>query len=79
MGIADTQKRNSAIAEKMLRPYLASQDTSQGSALTSQLKHNITIVFFSEVEVPQSSINAWTNTFKGLATVRVINTASNGK
>lgn len=40
--------------------------------------HDITIVFFSEVEFPPSSLAGWINDFKDIGNVRLINTASNG-
>jgi hypothetical protein len=40
--------------------------------------HNITVVFFSEMTFPAEFLPRWEKMFKGVANVRLINTASNG-
>jgi len=60
MQVSDSQRRNKAIA-KFIRPYAS--------------KHNITVIFFSEVPCPSQTMDSWQKTFEGIAQVKVINTA----
>jgi len=60
---SDVRTRNLGLVEK-LRPYAH--------------KHNITVIFFSELEIPSSMFSGWERTFDGVASVRFINTASRG-
>ena len=62
-GKSDLRIRNDHLI-KIIKPYSQS--------------HNITIIFFSEVEYPLSSLAGWIDDFKGVGNVRLINTASNG-
>lgn len=52
-----------ALAEK-LRPYASN--------------HNITILFFSEMEFPVAVVQEWKKTFDRVANVVLVNTASRG-
>lgn len=61
--LMDITKRNKKIAAK-IRPFAK--------------QHNITVLFFSEKEFTTAAVTSWRETFAGLATVRYINTASNG-
>ncbi len=56
----DTRARNEAIASR-ISPFAK--------------KHNVTVVFFSEVEPPAGSMSAWKRTFQDIADVKFINTA----
>jgi len=60
LGGEETRARNEAIAWR-IKPYAA--------------KHNLTVVFFSEVDVPKDSFQSWNRIFKGIADVKYINTA----
>lgn len=60
LGAEDTRVRNEAIAWR-IKPYAH--------------KHNLTVVFFSEVELPADSFQSWNRIFKGIADVKYINTA----
>jgi hypothetical protein len=59
----DAVLRNQLIAEK-LRPYAS--------------KHNITVIIFSEEKFPNKLLAEWKAVYRGVATVRLIDTSSRG-
>ena len=59
----DTPTRNEALA-KHLRPYAS--------------KHDITVLFFSELRFPQSTALAYRQSFAGVAAVQFVDTSSRG-
>jgi hypothetical protein len=61
--LPEIKTRNRMILEK-LSPYAS--------------KHDITIIFFSEKPFPALALENWRETFKGVAKVELINTASRG-
>lgn len=62
-GKTDMQARNQALVEK-LKPFAS--------------KHDVTVIFFSELVFPESFLPRMNQLFQGIADVKVINTADRG-
>ena len=62
-GRADTRTRNQALVDK-LKPFAS--------------KHDITMIFFSEMSFPQAVVEGYKKAFQGVAEVKIVNTAQRG-